>query len=91
MTTKISKITKLKSYLTLPISAILFFAFVEKVPAKVEMKNVRNKQTPRLEANAQKYDNQSLIKEKSLIEKEGIVLKNDTIKQKKQKVEKIQP
>ena len=91
MTNKLTKIAKMKSYLTLPISAILFFAFVEKVPAKVEMKNVRNKQTPRLEANAQKYDNQSLIKEKSLIEKEGIVLKNDTIKQKKQKVEKIQP
>ena len=91
MTNKLNKIAKMKSYLTLPISAILFFAFVEKVPAKVEMKNVRNKQTPRLEANAQKYDNQSLIKEKSLIEKEGIVLKNDTIKQKKQKVEKIQP
>lgn len=90
MTTKITKIAKLKSYLTLPISAILFFAFVEKVPAKVEMKNVRNKQTPRLEVNAQKADNQSLIKEKSLIKKESFVLKNDTIKPKKQKVEKVQ-
>ena len=35
MTNKITKITKLKSYLTLPISALLFFTFVEKVPAKI--------------------------------------------------------
>ena len=31
MTNKLTKIAKLKSYLTLPISALLFFAFVEKV------------------------------------------------------------
>ena len=36
MTNKLTKIAKMKSYLTLPISALLFFAFVEKVPAKIE-------------------------------------------------------
>ena len=35
MTNKLTKIAKMKSYLTLPISALLFFAFVEKVPAKI--------------------------------------------------------
>lgn len=90
MTTKITKIAKLKSYLTIPISAILFFTFVEKVPAKVEVRNVQNKQTPKFEVNTQKSDNQPLIKEKSLIKKEEFLLKNDTIKPKKQKVEKVQ-
>lgn len=36
MTNKLTKIAKLKSYLTLPISALLFFAFVEKVPAIIQ-------------------------------------------------------
>lgn len=45
MTTKLTKIAKLKSYLTLLVSALLFFTFVEKVPAKLETKSIIKKKT----------------------------------------------
>ena len=91
MTTKITKIAKLKSYLTLPISAILFFAFVEKIPAKVEVKNEKVSQNLAKKANPQSKEIKELGKEKNNLNKESLILKSDTIKPKKQKVEKIQP
>lgn len=91
MTTKITKIAMLKSYLTLPISAILFFAFVEKIPAKVEVKNEKVSQNLAKKANPQSKEIKELGKEKNNLNKESLILKSDTIKPKKQKVEKIQP
>ena len=89
MTTKISKITKLKSYLTLPISALLFFAFVEKVPAKIE--NTVNKSLQKIvkKGEAQFSETQVSNIEKSALKNEMISIKKDTIKPKKQKVEKV--
>lgn len=75
MTTKSTKIGKLKSYLTIPISAILFFAFVEKVPAKVETKNNRNS---------------IFIKRKNQEITHNILLKNDTISPKKKEENKTE-
>lgn len=75
MTTKITKIAKLKSYLTLPISATLFFAFVEKVPAKVEMNDERKS---------------AFIKEKNQEILHAMQLKNDTISPKKKEENKTE-
>ena len=75
MTTKITKIAKLKSYLTLPISAILFFAFVEKIPAKVEMNDERKS---------------AFIKEKNQEILHAMQLKNDTISPKKKEENKTE-
>ena len=75
MTTKITKIAKLKSYLTLPISATLFFAFVEKVPAKVEMNDERKS---------------AFIKEKNQEILHAMQLKNDTISPKKMEENKTE-
>lgn len=75
MTNKITKITKLKSYLTLPISAILFFAFVEKIPAKVEMNDERKS---------------AFIKEKNQQILHAMQLKNDTISPKKKEENKTE-
>ena len=63
MTHKITKIAKLKSYLTLPISALLFFAFVEKVPAKIELKKANISTTPTRKNVLQKTENQNINSE----------------------------
>ena len=89
MTNKLTKIAKLKSYLTLPISALLFFAFVEKVPAKIE--NTVNKSLQKIvkKGEAQFSETQVSNIEKSALKNEMISIKKDTIKPKKQKVEKV--
>ena len=89
MTTKISKITKLKSYLTLPISALLFFAFVEKVPAKIE--NTVNKSLQKIVKKGETQVSETQVSniEKSALKNEMISIKKDTIKPKKQKLEKV--
>ena len=89
MTNKLTKIAKLKSYLTLPISALLFFAFVEKVPAKIE--NTVNKSLQKIvkKGEAQFSETQVSNIEKSAFKNEMISIKKDTIKPKKQKVEKV--
>ena len=90
MKTKLTKIAKLKSYLTLPISAILFFVFVEKVPAKVDYKNINQEkiptskiskkevtQTPKKEQDTIKPKAKEIEKEvKSVINKEVKSVKN---------------
>ena len=89
MTNKLTKIAKLKSYLTLPISALLFFAFVEKVPAKIE--NTVNKSLQKIvnKEETQFSGTQVSNIEKSAFKNEMISIKKDTIKPKKQKVEKV--
>ena len=89
MTNKLTKIAKMKSYLTLPISALLFFAFVEKVPAKIE--NTVNKALQKIvkKGEAQFSETQVSNIEKSAFKNEMISIKKDTIKPKKQKVEKV--
>lgn len=89
MTNKLTKIAKLKSYLTLPISALLFFAFVEKVPAKIE--NTVNKSLQKIvkKGEAQFSETQVSNIEKSAFKNEMISIKKDTIKPKKQKVKKV--
>ena len=89
MTNKLTKIAKMKSYLTLPISALLFFAFVEKVPAKIE--NTVNKSLQKIvkKGEAQFSETQVSNIEKSALKNEMISIKKDTIKPKKQKVEKV--
>ena len=89
MTNKLTKIAKLKSYLTLPISALLFFAFVEKVPAKIE--NTVNKSLQKIvkKGEAQFSETQVSNIEKSALKNEMISIKKDTIKPKKQKLEKV--
>ena len=89
MTNKLTKIAKMKSYLTLPISALLFFAFVEKVPAKIE--NTVNKSLQKIvkKGEAQFSETQVSNIEKSAFKNEMISIKKDTIKPKKQKVEKV--
>ena len=76
MTNKLTKIAKLKSYLTLPISALLFFAFVEKVPAKIE--NTVNKSLQKI---AKKEETQFSGTQVSNIEKSAF--KNEMISIKK--------
>ena len=89
MTHKLTKIAKLKSYLTLPISALLFFAFVEKVPAKIE--NTVNKSLQKIAKKEETQFSGSQVSniEKSALKNEMISIKKDTIKPKKQKVEKV--
>ena len=89
MTNKLTKIAKMKSYLTLPISALLFFAFVEKVPAKIE--NTVNKSLQKIvkKGEAQFSETQVSNIEKSALKNEMISIKKDTIKPKKQKVKKV--
>ena len=89
MTNKLTKIAKLKSYLTLPISALLFFAFVEKVPAKIE--NTVNNSLQKIvkKGEAQFSETQVSNIEKSALKNEMISIKKDTIKPKKQKLEKV--
>ena len=89
MTNKLTKIAKMKSYLTLPISALLFFAFVEKVPAKIE--NTVNKSLQKIvkKGEAQFSETQVSNIEKSALKNEMISIKKDTIKPKKQKLEKV--
>ena len=89
MTNKLTKIAKMKSYLTLPISALLFFAFVEKVPAKIE--NTVNNSLQKIvkKGEAQFSETQVSNIEKSAFKNEMISIKKDTIKPKKQKVEKV--
>ena len=89
MTNKLTKIAKLKSYLTLPISALLFFTFVEKVPAKIE--NTVNKSLQKIvkKGEAQFSETQVSNIEKSAFKNEMISIKKDTIKPKKQKVKKV--
>ena len=89
MTNKLTKIAKMKSYLTLPISALLFFAFVEKVPAKIE--NTVNKSLQKIvkKGEAQFSETQVSNIEKSAFKNEMISIKKDTIKPKKQKVKKV--
>ena len=91
MTNKLTKIAKMKSYLTLPISALLFFAFVEKVPAKIE--NTVNKSLQKIAKKEETQFSGTQVSniEKSALKNEMISIKKDTIKPKKQKVEKIQP
>lgn len=91
MTNKLTKIAKMKSYLTLPISALLFFAFVEKVPAKIE--NTVNKSLQKIAKKEEIQFSGTQVSniEKSALKNEMISIKKDTIKPKKQKVEKIQP
>lgn len=83
MTNKLTKIAKLKSYLTLPISALLFFVFVEKVPAKVEGKSNKTLQIITKKEKPQLSEIHTLNNEKR-------AFKNDTIKPKTQKVEMVQ-
>ena len=89
MTNKLTKIAKLKSYLTLPISVLLFFTFVEKVPAKIE--NTVNKSLQKIvkKVEAQFSETQVSNIEKSALKNEMISIKKDTIKPKKQKLEKV--
>ena len=89
MTNKLTKIAKLKSYLTLPISALLFFAFVEKVPAKIE--NTVNKSLQKIVKKEVTQFSETQVSniEKSAFKNEMISIKKDTIKPKKQKVEKV--
>ena len=89
MTNKLTKIAKMKSYLTLPISALLFFAFVEKVPAKIE--NTVNNSLQKIvkKGEAQFSETQVSNIEKSALKNEMISIKKDTIKPKKQKLEKV--
>ena len=89
MTNKLTKIAKLKSYLTLPISALLFFAFVEKVPAKIE--NTVNKSLQKIAKKEVTQFSETQVSniEKSALKNEMISIKKDTIKPKKQKVEKV--
>lgn len=75
MTAKSTKYGRLKSYLTLPISAILFFTFVEKIPAKVEMNDERKS---------------AFIKEKNQEILHAMQLKNDTISPKKKEENKTE-
>ena len=89
MTNKLTKIAKMKSYLTLPISALLFFAFVEKVPAKIENKVNKSLQKIVKKGEAQFSETQVSNIEKSAFKNEMISIKKDTIKPKKQKVEKV--
>jgi hypothetical protein len=91
MTNKLTKIAKMKSYLTLPISALLFFAFVEKVPAKIE--NTVNKSLQKIAKKEETQFSGTQVSniEKSALKNEMISIKKDTIKPKKQKVENIQP
>lgn len=88
MTHKITKIAKLKSYLTLPISALLFFAFVEKVPAKVELKKTNLTTIPTRENVFQKADNQNITDKKNLLSKEKLMIEKDTIKPKRKFIKK---
>lgn len=89
MTNKLTKIAKMKSYLTLPISALLFFAFVEKVPAKIE--NTVNKSLQKIAKKEETQFSGTQVSniEKSALKNEMISIKKDTIKPKKQKVEKV--
>ena len=89
MTNKLTKIAKLKSYLTLPISALLFFAFVEKVPAKIE--NTVNKSLQKIAKKEVTQFSETQVSniEKSAFKNEMISIKKDTIKPKKQKVKKV--
>ena len=89
MTNKLTKIAKLKSYLTLPISALLFFAFVEKVPAKIE--NTVNKSLQKIVKKGETQVSETQVSniEKSALKNEMISIKKDTIKPKKQKVKKV--
>ena len=89
MTNKLTKIAKIKSYLTLPISALLFFAFVEKVPAKIE--NTVNKSLQKIAKKEVTQFSETQVSniEKSALKNEMISIKKDTIKPKKQKVEKV--
>lgn len=89
MTNKLTKIAKMKSYLTLPISALLFFAFVEKVPAKIE--NTVNKSLQKIAKKEETQISETQVSniEKSALKNEMISIKKDTIKPKKQKVEKV--
>lgn len=66
MTTKITKLAKLKSYLTLPISAILFFAFVEKVPAKVEVKKTNQNKISNIKVSEKEKQQFSEIKKDTI-------------------------
>ena len=89
MTNKLTKIAKMKSYLTLPISALLFFAFVEKVPAKIE--NTVNKSLQKIVKKGETQVSETQVSniEKSALKNEMISIKKDTIKPKKQKLEKV--
>ena len=89
MTNKLTKIAKMKSYLTLPISALLFFAFVEKVPAKIE--NTVNKSLQKIANKEETQFSGTQVSniEKSAFKNEMISIKKDTIKPKKQKVKKV--
>ena len=89
MTNKLTKIAKMKSYLTLPISALLFFAFVEKVPAKIE--NTVNKSLQKIVKKGETQVSETQVSniEKSALKNEMISIKKDTIKPKKQKAEKV--
>ena len=89
MTNKLTKIAKMKSYLTLPISALLFFAFVEKVPAKIE--NTVNKSLQKIANKEETQFSGTQVSniEKSALKNEMISIKKDTIKPKKQKLEKV--
>lgn len=87
MTNKLTKIAKLKSYLTLPISALLFFVFVEKVPAKVELKQTKITTIPTRKNVFQETENQTVSSEKISLNKEKLMVEKDTIKPKVQKIE----
>lgn len=85
MTNKITKIAKLKSYLTLPISALLFFAFVEKVPAKIiPEKNDKNRE---ISENVAVAKNEIASHSLPIIASKTPI--NDTISPKSQKVENV--
>lgn len=85
MTNKITKITKLKSYSTLIISALLFFAFVEKIPAKItpEKKGINRKISKKIFV----AKNEILPEATPIITSQVPV--NDTIKPKVQQTENV--
>lgn len=96
MTTKITKIAKLKSYLTLPISAILFFAFVEKVPSstpkeKLNPKQLNNKEVNFISDNQLdsfiKQQNKEVINENAYEEFQKIISKYQSLIQEKKYLE----
>lgn len=86
MTTKLTKLAKLKSYLTIPISATLFFLFVEKVSAKIIIdKKDKEKVLKSTEKNSE-VENVIITEFFPKIENKN--LPKDTIKPKVQKAKK---
>lgn len=85
MTTPNNYKSKLFSWLTLPLSALLFFAFVEKIPAKSEITKKRaTKSATAILLNKETAKKEDL-KIFELFEKENSITKKDTIKPKIQK------